>query len=673
MLRIRIDKKIYPNGYQALGNLRLDIPTTGLYAIIGESGSGKSTLLNCISGIDEFDGTLFYDNKEIKTIKEIEQYRRNTVSTIFQDFRLIEELSVGDNISLASDIIGKKLDEADIGNLLVRVGLPREYKENKINELSYGQMQRIAIARAIAKEANIIVADEPTANLDSENANNIMALLQEIAKEKLVLIVTHNTELVERYCFGYVELVDGTVIKNTLPTETAECKTNIKHSSGKASFSLLGKLIKSQRKNYRKNIASIVVTIVFLLITAISLVFAQVTLKDAIRNTLNANDKNDRTVYTEFYDSNGDRVKIPAYNLGEKIGFCNLGNNIYYPKDIFTIPEYSVYLKTIGNDQKYYGNNLLTFNRVIFSDSLVGTGLKLVCGIGELKDNEVVIPSAVADILTVLGNTTEVFIKEKDINSYDDLLNCEFSTPNLLNSKIVKIVGIYQSPTEYVMSYGDYQKLKNKDNYDKMMQDVFVYNSVICSKTQSQEYVDGIVLDYAGKKDKSFKDALTFISEENVELSYKFVGSAGLVNTVDNIVKIKYYAIIPLAVLASALSILIIYITMSGNIARNKDEILTLRALGMSARSISKIYLFSTLILTAFEIVLVAAFTLMSIPLINIITLSFCPQYTFTIFGIGAIPLLLPMLLLIMSNILVICLSIMRLFTKSVETQVKEA
>jgi len=206
-----------------------------------------------------------------------------------------------------------------------------------------------------------------------------------------------------------------------------------------------------------------------------------------------------------------------------------------------------------------------------------------------------------------------------------------------------------------------------------MMQDVFVYNSVICSKTQSQEYVDGIVLDYAGKKDKSFKDALTFISEENVELSYKFVGSAGLVNTVDNIVKIKYYAIIPLAVLASALSILIIYITMSGNIARNKDEILTLRALGMSARSISKIYLFSTLILTAFEIVLVAAFTLMSIPLINIITLSFCPQYTFTIFGIGAIPLLLPMLLLIMSNILVICLSIMRLFTKSVETQVKEA
>lgn len=669
MLKIRIDRKIYPNGYQALGSLRLDIPSTGLYAIVGESGSGKSTLLNCISGIDEFDGTLFYDDQEIKTRKEVERYRRDVVSTIFQDFRLIEELSVGDNIALASDIIGKKLSDTDIENMLVSVGLPKESAIKRISELSYGQMQRIAIARAIVKEGKIIVADEPTANLDSDNANSIMALLRDIAKERLVLIVTHNRQLVDDYCAGYVELVDGDVVENTLPNDKKECDAKDSTSFGKTSFSMLGKLVKSQRKNYRKNIASIVVTIVFLLLIAVSITFVQANISDAIKYTLNANDRSDRTVYAEFEDESEHRASILTDDLGENIGFCNI--DVYR---FFTGAEYSTYMNMIKDDEKYYGSNVPPITRAIFADSLDGTGLQLLCGRGEVKDDEVIIPSSIADILLVLGKTNQVFTEEKSINKYEDLLNCRFATNGLLDSKVVKIVGIYQSSTKYLISYGDYKKIRGRDNYNEKIANIFMYNSVVCSKSNAQDYVDGIVLDYASKKDKCFKETLQFAAENNlVPYYYRCIGINGLDNAFYAIDTLRYYVFIPLLILAIVLLILIVYITLSGNISRNKDHILTLRALGMSAREIFKMYLFSTLILTLLEIVAVSALTLISIPIINSIILSFKGEWIFRVFGISALPLILPMAILIVINITVILISIWRLFRKSVETQVKGA
>ncbi len=672
MLKVIIDKKVYPNGYQALEHLRLDIPTSGLYAIIGESGSGKSTLLNCISGIDEFDGSLYYNEKPIKTKKDIEQYRKTIVSTIFQDFRLIEDLSVGDNISLASDIIGKELGNREIERLLATVGLPSEYSFKKINELSYGEMQRIGIARAIAKDAKIIVADEPTANLDSENANNIMAVLQEIAKSKLVMVVTHNTQLVERYCSGYIELSDGIVVKNTLPNCRAENDAESEPSVGKTSFSLLGKLIKSQRKNFRKNIANIIVTIVFLFLSALGLVFSQVTFEYAMKNTLNSNNKSDRTVYASFVSEDGETTISSKY-LDEQIGFCNLGHNTHYPKDIFSNEEYSTYLKTIDSKQRYYGNSVISVHRAIFADSLKNMGFELICGESEIKDNEVIIPSSIADVIIALGKTTQAFTREKIISAYDDLLNCEFSIPKLLDSKVVEIVGIYQSPTKKIVSYGEYEKLKNKSDYDLMVWDILANNSVVLSKSNVQEYVDGIVLNYARDKGKCFKNATQFATKQGVDISYRFIGISGLKNSVDTIIKIKYFAIIPLTVLLNALLVLTIYIALSGTISRNKEQILTLRALGMSSSSITKIYLLSAIIMTVIEIILFIVFILAGVPLINLIIGSFYPKYAFTLLGISALSLLLPMLVIMVSSTLVIIVSIMRLFGKSVETQVKEA
>ncbi len=221
MLKLKnVSKFYYSNGVIASGfsrvNLELDM---GEFVVItGESGSGKSTLLNVLSGLDTYEeGEMYIDGRETSHYNEsdFEEYRRKYVGNIFQNFNLINSYTVYQNVELALMLNGEKSNDIKerVCDIIEKVGLS-EFTSTKCSKLSGGQKQRVAIARALAKETPIIVADEPTGNLDSKSAEEVIKLLSEISKDKLVIVVTHNLEQIERYATRLIKMHDGKILED---------------------------------------------------------------------------------------------------------------------------------------------------------------------------------------------------------------------------------------------------------------------------------------------------------------------------------------------------------------------------------------------------------------------------------------------------------------------------
>lgn len=201
---------------QALRKVNLEFQIGEFAAITGESGSGKSTLLNIISGIDTFDeGEMYYDGKPTfqYDTSDWERFRRERIGFVFQDYSLIGHYSALENITGVLLVLGMEEKEAQqkAYYYLEKVGL-KELELQRASELSSGQKQRLSIARALAKETSIIVADEPTGNLDSETGEQIVSLLKELSSDRLIIMVTHNYEQAEPYVTRKIRLHDGEVV-----------------------------------------------------------------------------------------------------------------------------------------------------------------------------------------------------------------------------------------------------------------------------------------------------------------------------------------------------------------------------------------------------------------------------------------------------------------------------
>lgn len=202
-----------------INNTTLELEDTGLIALLGESGSGKTTLLNCIGGLDKIDYGCIYLNGKLmpkKVSYKKDEMRVLNIGYIFQNFYLLNNLSVFDNVALSLQTIGiknKKEIKEKVDYVLTKVGMYR-YRNKPAGMLSGGERQRVAIARAIVKNPEIIIADEPTGNLDSKNTLEIMNIISAIAKEKLVILVTHEKKLAEFYATRIISIEDGEVKKD---------------------------------------------------------------------------------------------------------------------------------------------------------------------------------------------------------------------------------------------------------------------------------------------------------------------------------------------------------------------------------------------------------------------------------------------------------------------------
>jgi len=223
MIKIESLNKYYNrhkrNEIHVINNTTISLPDTGLVALLGPSGCGKTTLLNAIGGLDKVNkGSIYINNKKItsKLTYQKDKLRNLKIGYIFQDYKLIDNMTVYDNVAIALKMIGIK-DKQEIKKrveyILERVGIYR-YRHRPCGMLSGGERQRVGIARALVKNPDIILADEPTGNLDSKNTIEVMNIIKSISKDKLVVLVTHEVELAKFYATRIIEVLDGTVVKD---------------------------------------------------------------------------------------------------------------------------------------------------------------------------------------------------------------------------------------------------------------------------------------------------------------------------------------------------------------------------------------------------------------------------------------------------------------------------
>ncbi|MDE6141874.1 MAG: ABC transporter ATP-binding protein, partial [Bacilli bacterium] len=312
----KVSKIYYNNGVIGTGFTKVstEFKMGEFVAILGESGSGKSTLLNVISGLDSYEeGEMYINGEETSHYAEedFEEYRRKYVANIFQAFNLVNSYSVRQNVELVLLINGNSSKDSKkrVDDILKKVGL-WELRNKKVSKLSGGQKQRVAIARALAKETPIIVADEPTGNLDQASAKAIFELLNEISKDKLVIVVTHNFDQVEPYATRILRMHDGKLIEDKMVSKTNNI---VAKESTYKKMSLASKMLLSFRNAFNV-LPKFLITLFVFIIIAITILGEYSSFKqeeysgfmDTIYGVFNDKDpkrivvnKKDKTIITE--------------------------------------------------------------------------------------------------------------------------------------------------------------------------------------------------------------------------------------------------------------------------------------------------------------------------------------------------------------------------------------
>ena len=308
--------KTYKTEYElvhALNNMTLKFPDHGFVFIVGVSGSGKSTLMNMLSGVDTpTEGEVIIDGKSlfVDAKKELFGYRNSYVGLIFQDCNLIEDMNVYDNIKLPLELLGIQ-DFSIIDEIIKKVDI-EEIKYSNVTEISSGQMQRVAIARALVKDSAVILADEPTGNLDSKNTKIVMDLLKEISKSRLVVVITHDDEAALEYGDRIIAIEDGAILEDTLKNEEINNELDFKRSNEfiepKISFE---KQVTFTRNFIKSNIArSLAILILMIVIPFIGNILCSYIFFDI------------ETSYTRFQDEyGGEFIKLADSYSGYTVNY----------------------------------------------------------------------------------------------------------------------------------------------------------------------------------------------------------------------------------------------------------------------------------------------------------------------------------------------------------------
>ena len=219
MIKLEHVSKSYTAGIPALNDVSLDIEEGEFVFIVGDSGSGKSTLIKLLlKELEPTEGTITINNKKLNKIKRRQspKFRRN-IGVVFQDFRLLKDRNIYDNVAFAQKVIGEsnRSIKKNVPSMLSMVGLAAKYRSYP-RQLSGGEQQRVAIARALINEPKILLADEPTGNLDNHNAWEIMKLLEEInSRGTTVVVVTHNLEIVKAMNKRVITMKKGVVVEDS--------------------------------------------------------------------------------------------------------------------------------------------------------------------------------------------------------------------------------------------------------------------------------------------------------------------------------------------------------------------------------------------------------------------------------------------------------------------------
>ena len=458
MFKIINVSKYYTNGTNTnlgLRNINLELNKGEIVAIVGESGSGKSTLLNVITKMDTFDeGEIYYKGNETSyfSIDDMDNFRKNKVGFIFQNYNIIDSYTVLENVMLPFRLNGNNSKEAKEKaiELIEKVGLKKRI-HNRGTQLSGGEKQRCVIARALASDAEILACDEPTGNLDSKTSVEIINLIKEVAKDKLVLIVTHNFESIEHIATRKIKVHDGEIVEdvNLMPVENndkdEELDLDYVKLPKKIGFNVaLKNILKTPKK-------TILTSLVFFFIA----LFA-ISLYQAIMYLQNNEQYNNPFCY-----ENPDKVLIYDINH-EKLDVSKLDNL----KSNGTIYDYSI-------NNFYSQTELYCFIEFGGEDNVWSCTYEPCPGVNTNSLDGGRMPNDISEVIILLPDSLSKLSKDVILSKSIDFTNTyplsEFHLPEY------KIVGYKFSPN---VNEGTYVICANEE-----IERYFIFNAFFTTKT----------------------------------------------------------------------------------------------------------------------------------------------------------------------------------------------
>lgn len=497
MLQLKKINKSYKTGtfiQKALNDVSLNFRKNEFVSILGPSGSGKTTLLNVIGGLDRYDnGDLIIKGKSTKKFKDKDwdAYRNKSVGFIFQSYNLISHISILDNIEMGMTLSGKKgkLKRKKALELLKRVGLI-DHAHKKPNQLSGGQMQRVAIARALANDPEIILADEPTGALDSRTSKQIMELIKEIAKDKLVIMVTHNSELAYEYSDRVIKMQDGKLIDDSNPLNQIEKDVDYKLKKIKMSFFTalhlsLNNIRTKKGRTILTAFASSIGIIGIALILALSNGFSKQVIKfeeqtsDAMpviimMQNLNLNDASsmqDLMAIETGTTSMSQEDKKNEFTEKKEV-------NAIKEKEVMTInnitDDYMNYLKKI--DKNYISSVSLEYN---ITFNMIQKNKDKYININNLNIHKMSLPYKNFDDDSegqVISNYYDLLVGHYPQDKNEIII--EVDTANRVNKDLLKALGIEKENASFDEILNSTIKLVKNDDYYKEFDGIYVNNEI---------------------------------------------------------------------------------------------------------------------------------------------------------------------------------------------------
>lgn len=513
MLQLQHISKVYHTGNQefhALKDISIRFRESEFVSILGQSGSGKTTLLNIIGGLDQYtSGDLLIQGKSTKQFKDRDwdSYRNHTIGFIFQSYNLIGHQTALSNVEIAMTLSGVSKAERKKRaiEVLERVGL-KDHLYKKPSQMSGGQMQRIAIARALVNDPKVVLADEPTGALDSETSVQIMDLLKDIAKERLVIMVTHNPELAQKYSTRIVQVLDGNILSDSNPCEpTEETKqVDIQFTKTKMSFitalvlsfnNLLTKKGRTLLTAFAGSIGIIGIALILALSNGVSAYVKKVQEDTLVSLPLTISEQNQSNLLATSPDLSEKPYK-DNHELGINTVLTNLLKKQIGKNDIASFKTYlEEHASKVGSLTKdiRYRYNLQPF--IYVSDTSNGP--------------KSILPSTLADEVETANQTMKGYLQ--NLNYWSELS----SDSSMLESKYDVLEGRFpQDKSELVLIVDENNQISDLLLYSLRIKEPSELNDTkkldeLCSQTYQYS-------DFIGKTFKAVVNTKRFVKENNL-------------------------------------------------------------------------------------------------------------------------------------------------------------
>ena len=540
MLQLQHISKVYHTGdqeFHALKDISIRFRENEFVSILGQSGSGKTTLLNIIGGLDQYtSGDLLIQGKSTKQFKDRDwdSYRNHTIGFIFQSYNLIGHQTALSNVEIAMTLSGVSKAERKKRaiEVLERVGL-KDHLYKKPSQMSGGQMQRIAIARALVNDPKVVLADEPTGALDSETSVQIMDLLKDIAKERLVIMVTHNPELAQKYSTRIVQVLDGNILSDSNPCEPIEetKQVDIQFTKTKMSFitalvlsfnNLLTKKGRTLLTAFAGSIGIIGIALILALSNGVSDYVKKVQEDTLVSLPLTISEQNQSNLLATSPDLSEKPYK-DNHELGINTVLTNLLKKQIGKNDLASfktyLEEHASKVESLTKDIRYR-YNLQPF--IYASDTSNGP--------------KSILPSTLADEVETANQTMKGYLQ--NLNYWSELS----SDSSMLESKYDVLEGRFpQDKSELVLIVDENNQISDSLLYSLRIKDPSELNDTKkLDELSSQTYQYS---DFIGKTFKAVVNTKRFVKENNLWLN-KIDNASYMKTQIENGLQLKIVGVL---------------------------------------------------------------------------------------------------------------------------------